>query len=56
QIRTYVLVLGQRVLHGVPENVLVTPASGNALIDGEFIGVTSDQTESHRVISLGNLE
>jgi raffinose synthase len=50
------VVLGHRVLHGVPENVLVTPASGNALIDGAFIGVTSDQTGSHRVFSLGKLE
>ncbi|VVB00166.1 unnamed protein product [Arabis nemorensis] len=50
------VVLGHRVLHNVPENVLVTPASGNALIDGAFLGVSSDQTGSHRVFPLGKLE
>lgn len=55
-VESDLVVLGHRVLSGVPDNVLVTPASGNALVDGAFIGVTSDQTGSHRVFSLGKLE
>ncbi|EFH59587.1 hypothetical protein ARALYDRAFT_898652 [Arabidopsis lyrata subsp. lyrata] len=51
EIRTYVLVIGHRVLHGVLENVLVTPASGNALSTARHrrnVGSTG----SHRVFSL----
>lgn len=55
-INSDLVVLGHRVLRGVPENVVVTPASGNSLIDGAFIGVSSDQTGSHRVFPLGKLE
>ncbi|KAJ4866615.1 putative galactinol--sucrose galactosyltransferase 1 [Raphanus sativus] len=50
------LVLGPPCSSRVPENVLVTPASGNALMDGAFIGVSSDQTGSRRVFPLGKLE
>ncbi|XP_013622507.1 PREDICTED: probable galactinol--sucrose galactosyltransferase 1 isoform X2 [Brassica oleracea var. oleracea] len=55
-INSDLVVLGHRVLRGVPENVVVTPASGNSLIEGAFIGVSSDQTGSHRVFPLGKLE
>lgn len=55
-INSDLVVLGHRVLRGVPENVVVTPASGNSLIEGAFIGVWSDQTGSHRVFPLGKLE
>ncbi|KAG5387707.1 hypothetical protein IGI04_029248 [Brassica rapa subsp. trilocularis] len=50
------VVFGHCVLRGVPENVVVTRALGNSLIDGAFIGVSSDQTGSHRVFPLGKIE
>lgn len=50
------MVLGKRVLHDLKENIVVTPASGAALINGAFIGVTSDQIGSRRVFPIGKLE
>ncbi|GLU24063.1 hypothetical protein SLE2022_400290 [Rubroshorea leprosula] len=47
------------VLHDVHENIVLTPAasaSGDALIDGAFIGVRSDQKGSRRVFPIGKLE
>ncbi|CAM8988949.1 unnamed protein product [Rhodiola kirilowii] len=50
------VVLGKPVLTDVPENVVVTPASGDRLIEGAFLGVRSDQTGSRRVFRVGKLE
>uniref|UniRef100_A0A7N1A411 galactinol--sucrose galactosyltransferase n=1 Tax=Kalanchoe fedtschenkoi TaxID=63787 RepID=A0A7N1A411_KALFE len=50
------VVLGKPVLTNVPGNVVVTPASGDGLIDGAFIGIRSDQTGSRRVFPVGKLE
>ncbi|GAV74785.1 Raffinose_syn domain-containing protein [Cephalotus follicularis] len=50
------MVLGNCVLHDVKENVVVTPASGGALVNGAFIGVDSDQIGSRRVFPVGKLE
>lgn len=50
------MVLGKKVLSQVHENVLVTPASGGSLINGAFIGVSSDQKGSRRVFPIGKLE
>ncbi|XP_057440949.1 probable galactinol--sucrose galactosyltransferase 1 [Lotus japonicus] len=50
------MVLGNKVLSQVHGNVLVTPASGGALLNGAFIGVQSDQKGSRRVFPIGKLE
>jgi hypothetical protein len=50
------VVLGKPVLRDVHENIVVTPASGGALVNGAFIGVRSDQTGSRRVFPIGKLE
>jgi hypothetical protein len=50
------VVLGKRVLRDVHENIVVTPASGGALVNGAFIGVRSNQTGCRRVFPIGKLE
>ncbi|KAK6269415.1 hypothetical protein POUND7_006520 [Theobroma cacao] len=50
------MVLGDCILHDVPDNIVVTPASGGALANGAFIGVVSDQMGSRRVFPIGKLE
>ncbi|CAN6696467.1 unnamed protein product [Malus baccata var. baccata] len=50
------VVLGNKVLSEVHDNVVVTPASGGALTNGAFIGVQSDQVGSRRVFPIGKLE
>lgn len=50
------VVLGKGVLRDVHENIVVTPASGGALVNGAFIGVRSDQKGSRRVFPIGKLE
>lgn len=50
------MVLGKKVLTHVHDNVLVTPASGGSLLNGAFLGVSSDQKGSHRVFPIGKLE
>ncbi|XP_007020358.2 PREDICTED: probable galactinol--sucrose galactosyltransferase 1 [Theobroma cacao] len=50
------MVLGDCILHDVPDNIVVTPASGGALANGAFIGVVSDQMGSRRVFPVGKLE
>ncbi|KAA8523507.1 hypothetical protein F0562_009930 [Nyssa sinensis] len=49
-------VLGNCILTDVHDNIFVTPATGDALINGAFIGVRSDQIGSRRVFPLGKLE
>ncbi|XP_021287417.1 probable galactinol--sucrose galactosyltransferase 1 [Herrania umbratica] len=52
-------VYGKCVLRDVHDNVVITAASsgsGNALMDGAFIGVRSDQMGSRRVFPVGKLE
>ncbi|KAL2523833.1 putative galactinol--sucrose galactosyltransferase 1 [Abeliophyllum distichum] len=49
-------VLGNTILTNVHDNVLVTPATGEILTNGAFIGVQSDQIGSRRVFPLGKLE
>ncbi|CAI8587081.1 unnamed protein product [Vicia faba] len=49
-------VLGKKVLSHVHDNVLVTPASGSSLLNGAFIGVSSDQKGSRKVFPIGKLE
>ncbi|KAI4306268.1 hypothetical protein L6164_029561 [Bauhinia variegata] len=50
------MVLGKKLLTEVHDNVLVRPASGGALLNGAFLGVTSDQKGSRRVFPIGKLE
>lgn len=50
------MVLGNKVLSQVHDNVLVTPPSGGALLNGAFLGVASDQKGSRRVFPIGKLE
>ncbi|KAH0997759.1 hypothetical protein GBA52_021623 [Prunus armeniaca] len=50
------MVLGNKVLSDVHDNVVVTPASGGALTNGAFIGVQSDQIGSRRVFPIGKLD
>ena len=50
------MVLGNCILHDVPDNIVVTPASGGTLANGAFIGVVSDQMGSRRVFPIGKLE
>lgn len=46
----------KRVLSGVPENVLLTSASGIGHADGVFIGALCSETNSRHVVPLGTLE
>lgn len=50
------MVLGKKVLSEVRNNVVVTPASGGALLNGAFLGVESDQKGSRTVFPIGKLE
>ncbi|MBA0873461.1 hypothetical protein Goshw_002517 [Gossypium schwendimanii] len=50
------MVLGNCVLHDVPDNIVVLPASGDALANGAFIGVVSDKTGCRRVFPVGKLQ
>lgn len=50
------VVLGSTVLHDVHENIVVTAATGGALVNGGFIGVRSAQNGSRRVFPIGKLE
>ncbi|MBA0752103.1 hypothetical protein Gogos_000972 [Gossypium gossypioides] len=50
------MVLGNCVLHDVPDNIVLLPASGDALANGAFIGVVSDKTGCRRVFPVGKLQ
>ena len=50
------MVLGKKVLSHVHDNVLVTAASGGALLNGAFLGVESHQKGSRTVFPVGKLE
>lgn len=53
------MVLGKKLLSQVHDNVLITPASGGALLHGAFLGVddvASDQKGSRRIFPIGKLE
>ncbi|OAY51330.1 probable galactinol--sucrose galactosyltransferase 1 [Manihot esculenta] len=50
------VVLGNAVLHDVHDNIEITPAAGDAFVNGAFIGVRSDQIGSRKVFPVGKLE
>ena len=49
-------VLGDVILTDVHDNIFVSPATGDGLVNGAFIGVRSDQTGSRRVFPVGKLQ
>lgn len=51
------VVHGKTILKGVPENIVLTPGSGNGLVTGgAFIGATASHTKSLHVFPIGILE
>lgn len=50
------VVHGKTILKGVPENVVLSPDSGNGLATGAFIGATASHTKSLHVFPIGILE
>lgn len=51
------VVHGKTILKGVPENVVLTPGSGNGLVTGgAFIGATASNSKSLHVFPIGILE
>ncbi|KAE8733489.1 putative galactinol--sucrose galactosyltransferase 1 [Hibiscus syriacus] len=50
------MVFGNCVLHDVPNNIVVAPASGSALANGAFMGVVSDKIGSRRIFPVGKLQ
>lgn len=49
-------VLGTSILSNVHDNIILTPATGDGLTSGAFIGVISDQVGSRRVFPIGKLQ
>ncbi|KAK6934667.1 Glycosyl hydrolases 36 [Dillenia turbinata] len=50
------MVLGKCILNDVHDNIVVTPATGDGVTNGGFIGVVSDRTGCRRVFPVGKLE
>lgn len=50
------VVLGNTILSDVHDNIVITPAAGDSLISGAFIGVHSDRLGSRRVFPVGKLQ
>lgn len=50
------MVLGSQILSDVHENIVITPAGGDSLLNGAFVGVSSDGCGSRRVFPIGRLE
>ncbi|TVU44474.1 hypothetical protein EJB05_03917 [Eragrostis curvula] len=46
---------GRTVLTGVPDNIVLTHASGAGLVDGAFVGATADDAKSMHVFTFGTL-
>ncbi|RVW50133.1 putative galactinol--sucrose galactosyltransferase 1 [Vitis vinifera] len=50
------VVLGNSILSDVHDNIVTTPAAGDSLTNGAFIGVHSDRLGSRRVFPVGKLQ
>lgn len=50
------VVHGKTILTGVPDNIVLTPASGLGLVAGAFIGATASDSRSLHVFPMGVLE
>uniref|UniRef100_A0A0D9W0H1 galactinol--sucrose galactosyltransferase n=1 Tax=Leersia perrieri TaxID=77586 RepID=A0A0D9W0H1_9ORYZ len=46
---------GRTILTGVPDNIVLTHASGAGLVDGAFVGAAADQPKSMHVFTFGTL-
>lgn len=46
---------GRSVLAGVPDNIVLTHASGAGLVDGAFVGATAAEPSSMHVFTFGTL-
>lgn len=46
---------GRTILTGVPENIVLTHASGAELVDGAFVGATAGEAKSMHVFTFGTL-
>lgn len=50
------VVHGKTILTGVPDNIVLTPGTGDGLVAGCFIGATASESESIHVFPMGTLE
>lgn len=50
------VVHGQIILSGVPDNIVLTPGTGKGLVTGAFIGATASNSKSLHVFPMGVLE
>jgi len=50
------VVHGKTILTGVPDNIVLTPRTGDGLVAGCFIGATASESESIHVFPMGTLE
>ncbi|CAN6308801.1 unnamed protein product [Urochloa humidicola] len=46
---------GRTILTGVPDNIVLTHASGAGLVDGAFVGATAGEAKSMHVFTFGTL-
>ncbi|CAL4945019.1 unnamed protein product [Urochloa decumbens] len=46
---------GRTILTGVPDNIVLTHASGAGLVDGAFVGATAGEVKSMHVFTFGTL-
>uniref|UniRef100_A0A803MAA6 galactinol--sucrose galactosyltransferase n=1 Tax=Chenopodium quinoa TaxID=63459 RepID=A0A803MAA6_CHEQI len=50
------VVHGKTILKGVPDNIILTPGSGNGLTAGSFIGASASDSKCLHVFPMGTLE
>ncbi|KAK7336568.1 hypothetical protein VNO77_17113 [Canavalia gladiata] len=50
------VVHGKTILTGVPDNIVLSPGSGNGLLTGAFVGATASHCKSLHVFPIGVLE
>lgn len=50
------VVQGKTILTGVPDNIVLTPATGQGLVAGAFVGATASHSKSLHVFPVGTLE
>jgi raffinose synthase len=46
---------GRTILTGVPDNIVLTHASGAGLVDGAFVGASAAEAKSMHVFTFGTL-
>ncbi|KAL9832710.1 putative galactinol--sucrose galactosyltransferase 2 [Arabidopsis thaliana] len=50
------VVQGKTILTKIPDNIILTPVTGNGFVSGSFIGATFEQSKSLHVFPIGVLE